>query len=62
MRRSSARKYSTESEIKYDITPDPLPDEKTKEAPARPPSSPATLDCKDPKNAKDPGCKQSRKR
>ena len=54
------RKYSTESEIKYDITPDPLPDEKTKEAPAK--SDPAKLDCKDPKNAKDPGCKQSRKR
>jgi hypothetical protein len=54
------RKYSTESEIKYDITPDPLPDEKTKEAPAK--SEPPKIDCKDPKNAKDPGCKQSRQR
>ena len=39
---------------------------KTK-APAKPPSSPAKqdsakIDCKDPKNAKDPACKQSRKR
>jgi hypothetical protein len=41
------RKYSAEAEIKYDITPDPLPDEKTKE-----------LNCKDPKNAADPRCKQ----
>jgi hypothetical protein len=41
------RKYSAEAEIKYDITPDPLPDEKTKE-----------LDCKDPKNAQDPRCKR----
>src|SRR5450432_507969 len=41
------RKYSAEAEIKYDITPDPLPDDKTKE-----------LDCKDPKNAKDPRCKR----
>jgi hypothetical protein len=37
------RKYSTESEIKYDITPDPLPAEQT-------------VDCKDPKNAKNPAC------
>jgi hypothetical protein len=41
------RKYSAEAEIKYDITPDPLPDDKTKE-----------LNCKDPKNAKDPSCKK----
>jgi len=40
------RKYSAEAEIKYDITPDPLPDEKTKE-----------VDCKDPKNAGNPHCK-----
>ena len=26
------RKYSTETDIKYDITPDPLPEDKTKEA------------------------------
>ena len=37
------RKYSAEAEIKYDITPDPLP---------------SGIDCKDPKNAKDPACKQ----
>jgi hypothetical protein len=47
------RRYSAESEIKYDITPDPLPDDKTKEAPAAP-----KIDCKDPKNAKDPACKK----
>jgi hypothetical protein len=41
------RKYSAEAEIKYDITPDPLPDEKTKE-----------VDCKDPKNSGNPRCKQ----
>ncbi len=41
------RKYSAEAEIKYDITPDPLPDDKTKE-----------LNCKDPKNANDPTCKK----
>jgi len=40
------RKYSAEAEIKYDITPDALPDEKTRE-----------VDCKDPKNAKDSRCK-----
>jgi hypothetical protein len=40
------RRYSAESEIKYDITPEPLPDEKTK------------VDCNDPKNAKDPACKK----
>jgi len=43
------RKYSAEAEIRYDITPDPLPEEKTKEL--RDP-----IDCKDPKNAKDPRC------
>jgi hypothetical protein len=47
------RKYSAESEIKYDITPDPLTDDKTKETPAAP-----NVDCKDPKNAKDPACKK----
>ena len=47
------RRYSAESEIKYDITPDPLPDDKTKEAPAA-----AKVDCKDPKNAQDPACKK----
>jgi hypothetical protein len=45
------RKYSAEAEIKYDITPDPLPDEKTKEV-----KDP--FDCKDPKNANDPRCKK----
>jgi len=45
------RKYSAEAEIKYDITPDPLPDDKTKEVKE-------TVNCKDPKNAKDPRCKQ----
>ena len=61
------RKYSTESEIKYDITPDPLPEEKTKEVrepakagPAK--AEPAKVDCKDPKNAKDPVCKPARQR
>jgi hypothetical protein len=44
------RKYSAEAEIKYDITPDPLPDDKTKEVKE-------TVNCKDPKNAKDPRCK-----
>jgi len=39
------RKYSTESEIKYDITPDPLPEDKT-------------VDCKDPKNAANSACKK----
>jgi hypothetical protein len=47
------RKYSAESEIKYDITPDPLPDDKTKEAPAA-----QQVDCKDPKNATNPACKK----
>jgi hypothetical protein len=45
------RKYSAEAEIKYDITPDAIPADQTKE-------TPATVDCKDPKNAKDPGCKK----
>lgn len=48
------RKYSAEAEIKYDITPDELPADKTKETPA----TPAKVDCKDPKNAKDPACKK----
>jgi hypothetical protein len=46
------RKYSAEAEIKYDITPDELPTDKTKETPA------TKVDCKDPKNAKDPSCKK----
>jgi hypothetical protein len=49
------RKYSAEAEIKYDITPDAIPAEQTKETPATPGKA---VDCKDPKNAKDPGCKQ----
>ncbi|MGO9261485.1 MAG: hypothetical protein ACLQU1_35055 [Bryobacteraceae bacterium] len=45
------RKYSAESEIKFDTeVPPPLPDEKTKET--------AAIDCKDPKNAADPRCKK----
>jgi hypothetical protein len=48
------RRYSAESEIKYDITPDPIPDEKTKETPLTAPK----VDCKDPRNAKDPACKK----
>ncbi len=45
------RKYSAESEIKFDTeTPPPLPDDKTKETPA--------VDCKNPKNAADPRCKK----
>jgi hypothetical protein len=39
------RKYSAEAEIKYDITPDPLPEEQS-------------IDCKDPKNAANPVCKK----
>ena len=39
------RKYSAEAEIRYDITPDPLPAEQT-------------VDCKDPKNAANPACKK----
>jgi len=49
------RKYSAEAEIKYDITPDPLPDEKTKEVPA---AAPKKVDCSDPKNKQDPTCKK----
>jgi hypothetical protein len=39
------RKYSAEAEIKYDITPDPLPADQT-------------VDCKDPRNASNPVCKK----
>ena len=46
------RKYSAEAEITYDITPDALPADKTSETPAK------AVDCKDPKNAKDPACKK----
>jgi hypothetical protein len=49
------RKYSAESDVTYDITPDVLPADQTKEAPAAPAKA---IDCKDPKNAKDPGCKK----
>lgn len=49
------RKYSAEAEIKYDITPDPLPEEKTKEVPA---SAPKKVDCSDPRNKQDPSCKK----
>jgi hypothetical protein len=49
------RKYSAEAEIRYDITPDALPADQTKETPAAPPEA---IDCKDPKNAKDPACKK----
>jgi len=48
------RRYSAESEIKYDVTPDPIPDTQTKETPLTAPK----VDCKDPKNAKDPACKK----
>ena len=41
------RKYSAEAEIKYDITPDPLPADKTKEVKE-------PVDCKDPRNAQNP--------
>ena len=47
------RKYSAEAEIKYDITPDAIPADQTKETPAT-----KAVDCKDPKNAKDPTCKK----
>jgi hypothetical protein len=46
------RKYSTETDIKYDITPDPLPEDKTKEAapPANtPPAPPANTPPPPPK-------------
>jgi hypothetical protein len=46
------RKYSAEAEIKYDITPEALPADQTKETPAK------AVDCKDPKNAQDPSCKK----
>jgi len=39
------RKYSADAQIKYDITPDPLPAEQT-------------VDCKDPKNAANAACKK----
>ena len=48
------RKYSAEAEIKYDITPDELPADKTKEESV----GPVKIDCKDPKNAQDPACKK----
>ena len=46
------RKYSAEAEIKYDITPDALPSDQTKETPAK------GIDCKDPKNAKEAACRK----
>ena len=49
------RKYSAEAEIKYDITPDAIPAEQTKETPA---TQGKAVDCKDPKNAKDASCKK----
>jgi hypothetical protein len=49
------RKYSAESDVRYDITPDALPADKTSETPAAPAKA---IDCKDPKNAKDPACKK----
>jgi hypothetical protein len=49
------RKYSAEAEIKYDITPDAIPAEQTKETPATPGKA---ADCKDPKNAKDASCRK----
>lgn len=49
------RKYSAESDINYDITPDALPADQTKETPAAPLKK---IDCKDPKNAKDLACKK----
>ena len=54
------RKYSAEAEIKYDITPDALPADQTKETPAAAPktAAPQAIDCKNPKNAKDPACKK----
>uniref|UniRef100_Q01S03 Uncharacterized protein n=1 Tax=Solibacter usitatus (strain Ellin6076) TaxID=234267 RepID=Q01S03_SOLUE len=52
------RKYSAEAEIKYDITPDPLPEEKTKEVPA---GAAKKVDCSDPKNKQDPSCKNPQK-
>jgi hypothetical protein len=49
------RKYSAESSLTYDITPDALPADRTQETPA---AGTKATDCKDPKNAKDPACKQ----
>lgn len=49
------RKYSAEADITYDITPDALPSDQTKEAPPAPGKG---IDCKNPKNAKDPACKK----
>jgi hypothetical protein len=49
------RKYSAESGITYDITPDALPADQTKETPA---ATHQAINCKDPKNAKDPACKK----
>jgi hypothetical protein len=49
------RKYSAESSLTYDITPDALPADQTKETPA---AGTKATDCKDPKNAKDPACKK----
>ena len=48
------RKYSAESDVKYDITPDELPADQTKETPA----ATKAPDCKDPRNAKDPACRK----
>ncbi len=48
------RKYSAEAEIRYDITPDALPADQTKETPA----ASKAIDCKDPKNAKNLACKK----
>jgi hypothetical protein len=49
------RKYSAESSLTYDITPDALPADQTKETPA---AGTNAVDCKNPKNAKDPACKK----
>jgi hypothetical protein len=49
------RKYSAESSLTYDITPDALPADQTKETPA---AGTNAIDCKNPKNAKDPACKK----
>lgn len=48
------RKYSAEAEITYDITPEALPADQTKVTPA----APKAIDCKDPKNVKDPACRK----
>ena len=52
-RGSEIERDSAEAEIRYDITPDPLPDDKNKEMPAS-----SAVDCKDPKNANNPACKK----